>query len=58
MVGDYKLIVAGLSTALGTATRSESPDLALPSSYADDWGERDHERRAHQRRGRRSWATC
>ena len=29
--------VAGLSTALSTATRNESPDLALPSSYADDW---------------------
>ncbi len=39
MMGDHKLIVAGLSTALGTATRNESPDLALPSSYADDWAD-------------------
>jgi len=36
---DYKLTVAGLSTALSTATRNESPDLALPSSYADDWAD-------------------
>jgi hypothetical protein len=33
----YNLTVAGLSTALSTATRSESTDLKLPSSYADDW---------------------
>jgi hypothetical protein len=38
-LGDYKLTVAGLSTALSTATRSEAPDLALPSSYADDWAD-------------------
>ncbi len=39
MLVDYKATVAGLSTALSTATRNESPDLALPSGYADDFAD-------------------
>jgi hypothetical protein len=36
---DYQRIISGLSAALGTATRNESPDLALPSDYADKFAD-------------------
>ena len=35
----YQRIVSGLSAALGAATRSTAPDLALPSSYADKFAD-------------------
>lgn len=34
-LANYQHIVQGLSAALGTATRNESPDLALPADYAE-----------------------
>jgi hypothetical protein len=33
----YKAELAALGTTLGTATRNTSPDLALPSDYAQKW---------------------
>lgn len=32
---NWNLLVTGLSQTLGTATRSQTPDLALPADYAD-----------------------